>query len=447
MNEDNNKDLESLEFKDDIIDLTEDLNKESEEEIIISKEASEDNIPSQNTHFINIHDENYKKKKKRKKTMLKACFAIGTTVFSLAAVSIGFKTGFIVSNDYIHTKEKTSFKFTDTKNNNSDNNIELLTKSNSVAPIIKKVSDSVVNITVRVNSTNIFYQEIEGTGSGSGIIFKEDNENVYIVTNNHVIDGANAVSISITGEEEVSANLVGKDVLSDIAVLSISKADLQMAGISSVTVASFADSDKLEVGEYVLAVGNALGEGKTVTQGIISADNKTINVDGRKISVIQTDAAINPGNSGGALVNDDGEIIGVNTAKLSSLAIEGIGYAIPSNQVKTIIDSIFENKTIDRPYLGILGFTINDEFRQSYNLNVQGVFITKVEQNSVASAGGLKATDIIVAFNGTKINTIEELSKMISSCKGDETVKINILRNGLEPMTVTVQFGSAAKKF
>lgn len=324
----------------------------------------------------------------------------------------------------------------------------MLTGTNTIAPILKKVENSVVNISIKTTSKDYFFnQSYETSGAGSGIIYDQDDEKVYIVTNNHVVDGASSVSISITGEEQVQASLIGKNAQADLAVIYVLKSDLIAQGINEVTPAVFADSDNLDVGEYVLAVGNALGEGKTVTQGIISARNKTINIDGKKLTVIQTDAAINPGNSGGALINTDGEVVGVNTAKLSSSSVEGIGYAIPSSIVKTVVEDLIVNGTTETPYFGIMGFTIDDKFRSYYNLSVEGVFVSKVEDGSSADAAGLQYTDIITEFNGTKISTIEELSSAIQKCKVNDTVTIQIVRNGVTPMQITAILKSSSQNF
>jgi len=386
---------------------------------------------------------------KKKKSNFKRNLAIGLGVV-LCGTSVGFGVGLGIntSKNIIKSTAK-PFAFESSTTETADNvkPISLTASTNSVAEIIKTVKDSVVNISITAQSTNFFNQITQSSGSGSGIIYSQDDSKVYIVTNDHVIDGASTVTISITGEEQIPAKLVGKDAQSDLAVISVLKTDLQSAGIENVTVATFADSDKMEVGEYVFAIGNALGEGKTVTQGIISAQNKTINIDGKKLTVLQTDAAINPGNSGGALVNTNGEVIGINTAKLASSSVEGTGYAIPTSTAQEIIKELMTNGTVEKPYLGIVGFTITDDFLQMYNINTRGVFIQSIEQGSSAAAAGLRATDIITSFNGKQITTIEELSSAISECKINDTVKIGIIRNGVEAKEVTAKLGDLNQSF
>ena len=203
----------------------------------------------------------------------------------------------------------------------------------------------------------------------------------------------------------------------------------------------------MKVGENVIAIGNALGQGKTATLGIISAQNKEINIDGKKLTVIQTDAAINPGNSGGALVNTAGEVIGINTAKLSSDAVEGTGYSIPISSAQTIIQTLMTNGTIDKPYLGIQGYTIDENFEKIYGINIPGVFISKIESNSAAEKAGLQVSDIITAIDNTAIADIETLSKEISKHKSNDKVTFTIIRNGSQQMTVTATLQNQNEQF
>ncbi len=402
--------------------------------------------------YITIKNTDFNEKQKNKNKFSKAVKKVSVLALCCACIGAGAGIGFNVSNRYADKSRTGDFAFPETvskdtdKNSLQDENI-IFTGTNTIAPILDKVKDSVVNISIKTKETGFFNQVYESEGAGSGIIYDQDDEKVYIVTNNHVIDGASTVSISITGTEQVPASLVGKDASSDLALISVLKTELAKAGINEVKTAVFADSDQMEVGEYVLALGNALGQGKTVTQGIISASNKEINIDGKKLTVLQTDAAINPGNSGGALINTDGEVVGINTAKLSSSSIEGIGYAIPSSYAKSIINELRQNGSIERPYLGIVGFTINDSFKRTYNIDIDGVFLTSVEEGSAADIAGLKRTDIITGFNGKKISTIEELSNEISKCKANDSVSVDIIRNGSVEMTLTAVLNNYNQTF
>ncbi len=384
------------------------------------------------------------KKKKSKKIARRAVAACATIAIFGCSVGFGIALGTKTSENIIsENAEYGEFKFQDIPEVSQMS----ISDNNEIIGIVKNVSNSVVNISIKTKQKDFFNQIYENTGSGSGIIYKEDNEKIYIVTNNHVIDGATSVNISITGTEQIPAKLVGKDAQSDVAVISVQKEDLKSANIGNVKVAEFADSEQVEVGEYVLAIGNALGQGKTVTQGIISAQNKQVNIDGKRLNVLQTDAAINPGNSGGALVNSTGKIIGMNTAKLSGSTVEGTGYALPSSSVKSIADELIVNGTVSKPYLGIVGFTMSDDFIAMYDLNTKGIFIKGVEENSAAKAAGLKYSDIITSINGTKVSTMEELSAEISKCKVGDTIKIDIIRNGYEPMSVNATLADMNSKF
>ncbi|MDR2750508.1 MAG: trypsin-like peptidase domain-containing protein [Clostridiales bacterium] len=311
----------------------------------------------------------------------------------------------------------------------------------NISDIVKKVSDAVVSINVTVMAENYFHQTTEMPGAGSGIIFSEDSEKVYIATNEHVISEANKVTISTDDKNEVEAHFVGSDEESDLAVISVSKAELIEKGIEY-QLSDFGDSDILRVGDSVVAVGNAMGEGKTATSGIISAINKQITVDGKTLDVMQTDAAINPGNSGGALANSAGEVIGINTAKLTANRVEGMGYSIPSNTVKKIIEGLISNGSADRAYLGITGQNVSESTKEMYNLPSLGVYIVEVTEGGAAALAGIRPTDIVVSFNGKTIETIEELSGEIGKAQVGDEVTIGILRNGTQTMEIKAVLGN-----
>ncbi len=418
-------------------------------------------------------------KRKRKAKLKKVSLRFLTTASCFAFLGAGIGAGGIIAKNVLIKYEKDNFKFDTESTGGIKQDIQLT--SNDIAAVFEEVGDSVVNISALVAQRNMFSGTTSGSGiiykiegdtvyiitnnhvientatitisitgeeqvqaslvgadSGSGIIYKIEGDTVYIITNNHVIENTATITISITGEEQVQASLVGADPSSDLAVLKTSKKALEQAGIKNVTVAKFADSDQVKVGEFVFPIGNALGRGKTITQGIISAQNKEINIDGKKLTVLQTDAAINPGNSGGALINSSGEVVGINTAKLSSSAIEGIGYAIPTNIAIKVVEDIIQNGSVQKPYLGVQGETITPEIKMIFNLNTDGVIITNVEQGSNADIAGIIPTDIIVSFDGKKIRTLEELSDAIKSVQGNKNVKVGIVRNGYQEMTIDV---------
>jgi len=295
----------------------------------------------------------------------------------------------------------------------------------SVSDVYKKAKDSVVSVNMLAEKTNFFSFSQDVSGAGSGIIFSEDEKKVYIVTNYHVVASAYSVTVSIDDEVVVPAHAVGGDSKADIAVIYVNKSDLVDVDY---TVADFADSDIIEVGDAVIAIGNALGEGKSVTFGVISTGIKEIIIDNTKLSVMQTDAAINPGNSGGALVNMNGEVIGVNSAKVGSSGVEGMGYAIPINVVREIVNKIMTDGAVERPYLGIASIEIDDIKREYYGLAATGVYVSGIEAGSTAEDADVRKGDIITEINGVEIKTNEELADAVKSIKVGELVSMTVVR-------------------
>ena len=395
------------------------------------------------------------KNKKEKKYSYKKSIAVGLAGTLLCGASLGFFLGV-----GLNTSNKVINGFTDIANGNFSFNSEevkneeikatpvnLVADEKSISSTISSVQNSVVNISIKSQSINFFNQVYESEGAGSGIIYKVEGDKVFIVTNTHVIDSASSVTISVTGTEQISAKLVGKDSAADLAVISVSKKEMENSGIKNILAAKFSNADKFEVGESVIAIGNALGRGKTATLGILSAENKEINIDGKTFNFIQTDAAINPGNSGGALINTNGEVIGINTAKLSDSSIEGTGYAIPSKTAIEIANQLIANGSIKKAYLGISGATITDSFKMMYGINVSGVFIDSIEEGSAAEKAGIQQYDIITAIDGKQISSIEELSNIISGHKPNDTIKLSIIRNGTSPMEISATLADANSNF
>ena len=311
----------------------------------------------------------------------------------------------------------------------------------NLSAIVSLVEPSVVCVTTltqAVSSRYFFAPQQEFPNQASGIIFHQDADNVYIVTNYHVVSGVDQVSISISGGEPVTARSIGSESASDIAVMSVSKKDLAGAGIYSVTVATFGDSDNVLVGETVLAIGNALGEGNTATRGIISAKNKEIVVpNGIELIVLQTDAAINPGNSGGPLVNTRGEVVGINTAKINESAVEGTGYSITSNVAKIIVEELMNQK--EKAFLGVQMKNLTDEFAEMFNIPAIGVLIEEVVENSSADKADIRKNDIITGFNRMPVLTMDDLRKYVGECEIGDEVEIKLLRDGINVMTIMVK--------
>lgn len=293
--------------------------------------------------------------------------------------------------------------------------------------------------------------QLQTAGEGSGVIYKTDGDSSYVVTNNHVIEGSDAIEVLMKDGTKVEAELVGADSWTDLAVLKISSENVT-------TVAEFGDSDLLNVGEPAIAIGSPLGTNyaSSVTSGIISAKNRSVpaDIDGDgaadwEMTAIQTDAAINPGNSGGALVNIAGQVIGINSMKISSDTVEGMGFAIPSNDVVEIIAELEANGEVVRPVLGIslLDLSQISEQQQSAVLELpddvnSGVVVAQVEAGSAAEQGGLEQYDVIVGFNGEEITDTIELRQAIYSTDVGQEVEIEVYRGG-ELVTVNVTMTSS----
>lgn len=317
--------------------------------------------------------------------------------------------------------------------------------SKNTVEIIQKVKPSVACITSIKEGTDFFNQVYKSEGAGSGVVFYKDSQNAYIVTNNHVISGASTVSISLSECDLVSAKLVGKDANADLAVISVSLKDLATAGVSNVPVAEFGSSETAQVGDTVIAIGNAIGEGNTATKGILSSQTRDVNIQGTKLTVLQTDAAINPGNSGGALVNSKGQVIGINTAKISLTAVEGIGYSIASDVAKPIIEELM-NST-NTPTLGAYITSVSEEVAKQNNLPQAGVLVQQIIPNGSANKAGIQAGDLITSFNGSPVFNTEQLINAVKKCKIGQNVNVTIVRNGATKNISVKMLESSASGF
>jgi len=282
---------------------------------------------------------------------------------------------------------------------------------------------SVVSVTTEIVVYDIFQGESRQTAAGSGFILRSEEEyEGYIVTNNHVVQNAQSVQVKLTDGRTFPAEIVGSDALTDLAVLKIEATGLPYAYIG--------DSDLLAVGDWVVAIGNALGQGISATEGIISRLNVSMTVQGNIFSgLIQTTAAINPGNSGGPLVNMSGEIIGITSVKMAAIGIEGMGYAISINSSKPIIEALIHQGYVTRPWLGVALYTVDSFVAAANNLPVnKGALIVEVVSGSPADAAGLKEGDVIIRFENKEIDTKEELAQAIGDCQIGQRVKITFVR-------------------
>lgn len=306
-------------------------------------------------------------------------------------------------------------------------------RNTPIVAAAKKVGPAVVGITNKAYVRDFFNRtQLMERGTGSGVIYDKAG---YIATNNHVVEGASEIIVSLSDGRTVKGKVLGADAVTDLAVVKIDADNL--------TVATFGDSDTLQVGEPAIAIGNPLGlefRG-SVTAGVISALNRSIEVGERKFNLIQTDAAINPGNSGGALVNADGEVVGINSAKVAVSGVEGIGFAIPINTAKPILQELAERGRIARPYLGasLMDQEIADRYGFEINLH-GGIFLVKVVPGSPAAKADIRPGDIILSFNGNKVKTALDLRTVLSKCKVGDRAEVTIMRNGQrESRTVVLE--------
>ena len=291
----------------------------------------------------------------------------------------------------------------------------------STVDVVENVKDSIVEITTSKTETTVFLQQYVTSGAGSGVVFSDAG---LIVTNHHVIDGADEIKVRLTNGDEYDAELIASDAQSDLAVLRIDAENL--------TPVVLGDSDTLNVGESVIAIGNPLGSlGGTVTEGILSAKDREITIDGQSMTLLQTSAAINPGNSGGGLFNSKGELIGIVNAKSSGSDIEGLGFAIPINIAKSVVNDLVENgKVSGRITLGITYYEISSITQaMEHGVNVLGLLVSEVTPNSNAAAAGIQANDVIVEADGEQVTTSDDLRSALSSHKIGDTMTFTVVRD------------------
>jgi len=312
-------------------------------------------------------------------------------------------------------------------------------QAGTIADIVEFLKPSVVSITAHFDDG--FY----GHNLGSGIIFAENDERIFIVTNNYVVRNSDKVAVSISGSSPIEARPVGNDPFAELNVISVDKAQLVAAGIDSVVIATFGDSDQMRVGDTVLAIGNAMGEGNSVTRGVISAPEQEVSLYGRErpMTMIQTDAAINYGNSGGPLINTRGEVIGININRASGMIfgmtpVEGMGYSISSNVAMPILNNLINYR---RPGLGISGGTVDETIADQWDIPVLGVYVSSVIEGQAAYRAGLLPSDIITGFNGLPVFNFDQLVEAIRASEIGDIVEMRILRDGSHAMTLTVELG------
>lgn len=464
------------------------------------KTVEDSNVPPSYAHYhmhqgtstqkLEISDKKPTRKKQRSRNKLGTTIGLAV-VFGLVAgivfQGVNLTTErFLVTDteqkDQVETAQLTKETTADSKD--TQNSADSFEVTGSVASVAKTAMPTVVAITsVSIQEIPYYFgfgfssrstQQYSSEGSGSGIIVGENDDELLIATNNHVVSGATTLNVCFMGsdvvsaeqetaetaaddsadinvEDAVSAKIKGTDESNDLAVIAVAKADIPQDTLSEIKIAQLDTSDDLEVGEQVVAIGNALGYGQSVTSGWISALNRTISTDDMTGSgLIQTDAAINPGNSGGALLNMKGEVIGINSAKFASNAVEGMGYAIPISKAQPILEDLMSRETRDKvdsseaSYLGINPLDLSAEVTAMFDMP-EGVFVSSVSTGEAADNAGIRKGDIITGFDGQTVTGRDDLNDKMKYYAAGETVDITIARaqNGqYVEQTVQVTLGS-----
>ena len=320
--------------------------------------------------------------------------------------------------------------------------------SSNVASVVNEVMPSVVSITSTIQSSNYYgFGTQESEGAGSGFIVAKTKDNLMIATNNHVVSDATSLTVGFVDDTTAKATVVGTDSSADLAVISVKIKDIKDSTASKIKVATLGSSDDLKVGEEVVAIGNALGYGQSVTTGVVSAKNREVSLTDGTMNLLQTDAAINPSNSGGVLINMDGQVVGINNAKLEDTSVEGMGYAIPITTAKTILTDLMNANSVstkDAAFLGVVGRDINESYSSALGIP-SGIYVSQVVSGSPAEKAGISAGDVITKFEGNNVSTMSGLKEKLALKKANTKVKITFKRANqsgtYEEKTVTVTLG------
>lgn len=344
--------------------------------------------------------------------------------------------------DKIETTSGTTSAKSNTSSSGSSAN------SQNVANVVNEVMPSVVSITSTIQSSGYYgFGTQESEGAGSGFIIAKTKDSLMIATNNHVVADATSLTVGFTDDTTAKATVVGTDSSADLAVISVKLTDIKDSTASKIKVATLGSSDDLKVGEEVVAIGNALGYGQSVTTGVVSAKNREVSLTDGTMNLLQTDAAINPGNSGGVLINMDGQVIGINNAKLEDTSVEGMGYAIPISTAKTILTDLMNASSVstkDAAFLGVIGRDINESYSNALGIP-SGIYVSQVVSGSPAEKAGISAGDVITKFEGNNVSTMTGLKEKLALKKANTKVKITVKRANqsgtYEEKTMTVTLG------
>lgn len=371
-------------------------------------------------HSANAKPPKAKKPKKQRKPISRGGIAIALAVTMVFSCGLGFGGGYFANK--VNTSTSGSLNITKTSNSGTTTTASSTSTANSTSEIVKKTADSVVEISTESVVTGSFAQQYVQQGAGSGVIISQDG---YILTNNHVINGANSVKVRLRDSTEYDATIIGSDSDNDIALLKVSATGLSPA--------TFGDSNSLAVGDYVVAIGNPLGElGGTVTDGIISALARKVTIEDTQMTLLQTNAQVNPGNSGGGLFNANGELVGIVNAKQSATEVEGIAFAIPINNVLDILSDLKEYGYVTgKVDLGI-DFTdiTSDETAFYYGVNQTGCYVLSVDSGSNAEKAGVTRGDLVTKVNDTDVSSSSDITAALEKAEVGDTVTFTVSRRG-----------------
>lgn len=371
-------------------------------------------------HSANAKPPKAKKPKKQRKPISRGGIAIALAVTMVFSCGLGFGGGYFANK--VNTSTSGSLNITKTSNSGTTTTASSTSTANSTSEIVKKTADSVVEISTESVVTGSFAQQYVQQGAGSGVIISQDG---YILTNNHVINGANSVKVRLRDSTEYDATIVGSDSDNDIALLKVNATGLSPA--------TFGDSNSLAVGDYVVAIGNPLGElGGTVTDGIISALARKVTIEDTQMTLLQTNAQVNPGNSGGGLFNANGELVGIVNAKQSATEVEGIAFAIPINNVLDILSDLKEYGYVTgKVDLGI-DFTdiTSDETAFYYGVNQTGCYVLSVDSGSNAEKAGVTRGDLVTKVNDTDVSSSSDITAALEKAEVGDTVTFTVSRRG-----------------
>lgn len=412
----------------------------------------------------NDHQETPQQKRKHKRSMNLYAKVICCAIL-FGAISGGMVLGsFMIGKNAVKTTAASTTLETNAEKLSTSSGSKSSSSSSSdgtytVAEIAKQCESSVVAITnqsVQEVQTMFGTLQQQSTGSGSGVIIGKNDTELLIATNNHVVSGAESLTVCFNDDKDAvfDAKIKGTDADNDLAVIAIKLSDISEDVLNSISIATLGDSTQMQVGDQVVAIGNALGFGQSVTSGVISALDREVTIDNTTATLMQTDAAINPGNSGGALFNMKGEVIGINSAKYASDQVEGMGFAIPMAKAQSIIENLMNQETRDKltsdyGFLNITGQDVTSEEAEKYNVP-EGVYVSGTTDGGAAAKAGIQRGDIITKLGNTTITSISQLKDELQYYKAGETVEITVQRNsdgkGYQEQTLKVTLDNASEQ-